>query len=59
VPAVAQHWTLDPRTSRAIVVGIAAAVAVAAVWKVFHTTPGTRWLFACGLAVGVGLLVWW
>jgi mannose/fructose/N-acetylgalactosamine-specific phosphotransferase system component IIC len=56
--AVEQHWTLDPRTSRALVVGIAAAVAVAAVWKVFHTTPGTRWLFACGLVAGVGLLLW-
>jgi len=55
--AAADRWRLDPRTSRAIVVGIAAAVAVAAVWKVFHATSGTRWLFGCGLVAGMALLV--
>jgi mannose/fructose/N-acetylgalactosamine-specific phosphotransferase system component IIC len=56
--AAAARWGPDPRTSRAIVVGTAAAVAGAAVWKVFHSTPGTRWLFCSGLLVGIALLVW-
>jgi len=58
VIAAGTHWALDPRVSRAIVVGTAAAVAVTAVWKVFHATAGTRWLFCGGLAVGISLLVW-
>jgi mannose/fructose/N-acetylgalactosamine-specific phosphotransferase system component IIC len=55
--AAAEHWAVDPRVSRALVVGTAAAVAVAAVWKVFRNTSGTRWLFCGGLVVGVSLLV--
>lgn len=54
----ALHWGIDHMASRGMVVGIAAAVAVAAVWKVFHSTSATRWLFCGGLAVGVALLVW-
>lgn len=50
-------WSLDARLSRAIVVGAAAAVAAGAVWKLFHNTPGARWYFAGGLAIGLLLLV--
>ena len=35
----------------------AAAVAGAAVWKVFHSAPGTRVLFGVGLLCGCLLLV--
>jgi PTS system mannose-specific IIC component len=58
VDAAAVHWRVDPRTSRAIVVGAAAAVAVAAVWKVFHWAPLSRMLFGAGLIGGVALVVW-
>ena len=58
VDAAAVHWQVDARTSRALVVGAAAAVAVAAVWKVFHWAPLSRWLFGIGLVGGVALVVW-
>lgn len=57
VDAAAVRWSADARTSRALVVGAAAAVAVAAVWKVFHATSGARWLFAVGLIGGLALVV--
>jgi hypothetical protein len=50
-------WSLDARLSRAVVVAAAAAVAAGAVWKLFHNTPGARWYFAGGLAIGLLLLV--
>ena len=50
-------WSLDARLSRAIVVAAAAAVAAAATWKLFHNTPGARWHFAGGLAIGLLLLL--
>ena len=49
-------WGADARVSRAIVVGIAASVAAAAVWKATHAAPGARWLLAAGIAVGLALL---
>jgi len=48
-------WTVDMRISRAFVVAVAASVAVAATWKLFHGNTGARWTFAVGL--GMGLLV--
>jgi hypothetical protein len=39
-----------------VVVGIAASVAGAAVWKAVHAAPGARWLMVAGLAVGLALL---
>ena len=54
---VASLWGVDREISRAVVVGIAATVAVGAVWKLFHLTPGARWLFIGGLAIGSLLLV--
>jgi mannose/fructose/N-acetylgalactosamine-specific phosphotransferase system component IIC len=49
-------WGADARVSRAVVVGIAASVAGAAVWKAVHAAPGARWLLAAGIAVGLALL---
>ena len=60
VPAgrvVMELLSTDHRMSRAILVGLAATVAVGAVWKLFHLTPGARWLFLGGLVTGVVLLV--
>ena len=54
---VATLWGVDLEVSRAVVVGVAATVAVGAVWKLFHLTPGARWLFVGGLAIGSLLLV--
>jgi mannose/fructose/N-acetylgalactosamine-specific phosphotransferase system component IIC len=50
-------WTVDARVSRAIAVGTAISVAVAASWKLFHGTTTGRWLFAAGLAVGFTVMV--
>lgn len=49
-------WGTDGRLSRAVVVGVAATVAAAAMWKIVHATPGARWLFAGGLVIGLALL---
>lgn len=49
-------WSSDPRVSRAVVVGIAASVAGAAVWKAVHSAPGARWLLLAGIVVGLALL---
>jgi len=49
-------WSTDARLSRALVAGLAASVAGAAAWKIFHSTTGARRLFACGLGLGVFLL---
>lgn len=48
-------WTVDARVSRALAVGIATSVAVAATWKLFHGNTPARWTFITGL--GVGLLI--
>jgi PTS system mannose-specific IIC component len=53
---VLDTWDVDPRLSRAVVVGIAASVAAGAVWKVVHAAPGARWLLLAGVAIGLGLL---
>ena len=50
-------WSLDARLSLAVVVAAAAAVAAGATWKLFHNTPGARWYFAGGLAIGLALLL--
>lgn len=49
-------WSTDARLSRALVVGLAASVAAAAAWKIFHATSGARWMFLGGLGVGLFLL---
>lgn len=57
VARAATDWAFDPRTTRAVVAGTAAAVAGAAVWKVFHSASGTRGLFVAGLLIGCLLVV--
>ncbi|MFL5580434.1 MAG: PTS sugar transporter subunit IIC [Gemmatimonadaceae bacterium] len=54
---VIDAWHVDARLSLAVVIGAAAMVAGGAVWKIFHATPGARWCFLGGLAVGLALLV--
>jgi PTS system mannose-specific IIC component len=46
-------WSTPSIASRGVVLAIAAAVAVAAVWKLFHGTPYARLLFVGGLAGGL------
>jgi mannose/fructose/N-acetylgalactosamine-specific phosphotransferase system component IIC len=55
--AVVGLWSLDSTLSLAIVVAAAASVAGGATWKLFHNTPGARWYFAGGLAIGLVLLM--
>jgi mannose/fructose/N-acetylgalactosamine-specific phosphotransferase system component IIC len=50
------RWGASAASSRAIVVGVAATVAAAAAWKIFHATAGARWYFLGGLAAGLVLL---
>lgn len=50
------HWGADARLSRAVVVSVAATVAGSAVWKLFHTVPRARLLFAAGIAAGLARL---
>jgi mannose/fructose/N-acetylgalactosamine-specific phosphotransferase system component IIC len=49
-------WKTDARTSRAVVVAVAASVAASGVWKIFHAVPLARWFFVGGLAIGLALL---
>ena len=50
-------WKIDGRLSRAVVVGVAAAVATGAAWKLFHSVPWARWVFLSGLGIGLFTLV--
>ncbi len=54
--AVPAMWHVDPRTSHAFVVTVAATVAVGAVWKVFHGRRGAAAMFALGLAGGLAMV---
>jgi hypothetical protein len=49
-------WSFNDHVSRAVVVGIASAVAASAAWTIFHSARGARWYFAAGLGVGLLLL---
>jgi mannose/fructose/N-acetylgalactosamine-specific phosphotransferase system component IIC len=51
------EWTMDPRISRAIAVGVATSVAAGAAWKLFHGSIAARWTFVLGLAAGFGMMV--
>ena len=51
------RWSVDARTSRAIVVSVAVSVTLGAAWKLFHSSVPARWLFAAGLAAGGTLMV--
>ncbi len=50
--AILGTFTFPATLSRAVVVGVASAVGLAAVWKVVRTTAFTRWWLAAGLATG-------
>jgi PTS system mannose-specific IIC component len=50
-------WSLSEPLSRGFVVSVAAAVAGAATWTIFHSTRGARWYFAGGLLVGFFVLL--
>lgn len=45
-------FTFPGTLSRAVVVSVASAVGLAAVWKVVHMTAGARWWLLGGLAIG-------
>jgi hypothetical protein len=49
-------WSLSEPLSRGFVVGVAASVAGAAAWTIFHSARGARWYFAAGLMVGLLIL---
>lgn len=53
--AVTATVTISPTVSRAVVVAIASAVGLAAVWKVVHSTVGARWFLLGGLVMGFGI----
>jgi mannose/fructose/N-acetylgalactosamine-specific phosphotransferase system component IIC len=50
-------WTVDARVSRAVAVGVATSVGVAAGWKLFHGNVLARWLFVAGLGAGLATMV--
>jgi PTS system mannose-specific IIC component len=49
-------WTFGQPLSRAVTVGAASAVAVAAAWTIFHSARGARWYFAGGVVIGLIIL---
>src|SRR5207244_7236924 len=48
VTAALGLWDVNGRLSRAMLVGVAAAVAAGATWKLFHSVPWARWGCLCG-----------
>lgn len=50
--ALVGTFTMSPVVSRAVVVAVASAVGLAAVWKVVRTTTGARWWLAFGVGAG-------
>lgn len=53
--AVLATTSISPTLSRAVVVSVASAVGIAAVWKVVRTTPGARWWLLGGLTAGFAI----
>jgi PTS system mannose-specific IIC component len=51
-----ENWTMDGRASRAIAVAIAASVAGAAAWKLFHGSVPARWAFLAGIVAGFTIM---
>jgi mannose/fructose/N-acetylgalactosamine-specific phosphotransferase system component IIC len=49
-------WSLDARVSRAIAVGVATSVALAACWKILHGSVAARWLFVGGVVAGITVI---
>ncbi|MDH5234562.1 MAG: PTS sugar transporter subunit IIC [Gemmatimonadota bacterium] len=50
--AIVGTFTMSPVVSRAVVVSVASAVGLAAIWKVVRTTKGARWWLAFGIGAG-------
>jgi hypothetical protein len=50
-----EAMTISASFSRAMVVGTASAVGLAALWKLGRTTPGAPWYLAVGLVAGFAL----
>ena len=57
VKAIVNVWGSESAASHAVVVVIAATVAGAALWKVFHSVRRVFWFFLAGVLVWAGLLV--
>jgi PTS system mannose-specific IIC component len=57
VTAIVGAWTVDVRVSHALATGVAAMLAVGALWNAFRSTRGTLWAFGVGLLAGLGLVV--
>ena len=53
--AVLAAVSISPTLSRAVVVSVASAVGLAAVWKVVRTTAGARWWLLGGLVAGLAI----
>ncbi len=51
--AIVGTFSMSPVISRAVVVSVASAVGLAAIWKVVRTTAGARWWLAAGVAAGL------
>jgi PTS system mannose-specific IIC component len=54
-PAIIGSFEIPTMVSRAVVVSVASAVGIAAVWKVVYTTPGARWWLLGGLSLGLAI----
>lgn len=57
VEAIVVIWGVNPATSRAVVVAVAAIVAAGALWKIFHAVRNAVWLFLAGLVASLAYLV--
>lgn len=53
--AIVGTFSMSPTVSRAVVVSVASAVGLAAVWKVVRTTAGARWYLMVGLGIGFAI----
>lgn len=57
VKAIVAVWGSESAASHAVVVVVAAVVAIAALWKVFHSVKHVLWFFFGGALIWVLLLV--
>lgn len=53
----ASRWALPEEATWWLIIAVSGAVAAAAVHKVFHAVPQTRWYFGAGLLVALSWLV--
>jgi len=57
VKAIVAVWGSESAASHAVVVVVAAVVAIAALWKVFHSVKHVLWFFAAGVLIWILTLV--